>query len=78
MEHNFFLEECRTHCGCSDLVIWQIFSKMSEVSVSLQGKQLTILWMRKFVLSGENKNSEKLASTTLTTYQYLDASLIMV
>ena len=50
VEWHFFLREWLTNHGYSDLGIWQTLSEMNKVSLSLQGKQLTV-----FVAHNKNR-----------------------
>ena len=60
-EQHFDLKELLTNYICSDLSIQQTFIEINEVSVSCQGKQLTIFVVNnKMWVSRWNLNFEKL------------------
>lgn len=43
VEHDFYSTELLIPLGCSNLIIWQVFSqRISEVSSPLQGEKLTV------------------------------------
>lgn len=42
MEESFNFKECLTYFDYSDLGIWEMFLRMNKVSMSLQGKLLSV------------------------------------
>ena len=62
----FLLDLVKNHVSL-DMSIWQKLSQQWTMRLSLQGKQLTVLFPRvRFKICGENQNFRKIVSTSVS------------